>query len=242
MRRSLLVLPSVLLLAGCATADDRAADDARKAADRAGDRLYTSRVQPAQDVAHRAADLDGVEVMAVTGTSTAANGVRLVVRTTGTAAEDGWFPSGTITVKRCFEMRFSTTTDWKDYGTRQVPCPSGKPLTLGPWPKTPEIPYEQLKKALPRVPENGRADEAKVRKAVASLRLDRAIRSELRTEGPVVGVALTVKPYGSDVFDCVLARVAPGRTNVWTPPRVQRVAGEGGCSASNAISPLPPPH
>jgi hypothetical protein len=242
MRRSMLVLVSVLLVAGCGTAEDRATGDARKAADRAGDRLYTSRVLPAHDVAHRAADLDGVEVMRVTGTSTAGNGVRLVLRTTGTAAEDGWFPSGTITVKRCFELRFSTTADWKNHDTRQVNCPSGKPLTFKSWPKTPDIPSERLEKALPRVPSGGRADEAKVRAAVASLRLDEAIRREFRTEGPVVGVALTVKPYLSDVSDCVLARVAPGRTSVWTPPRVQRMAGEGGCSAANAIDPMPPPH
>jgi hypothetical protein len=243
MRRSMLVLlPSVLLVAGCGTAEDRAAGDARSAADRAGDRLYGSRALPARDVAHRAADLHGVEVMAVTGTSTAGNGVRLVVRTTGTAAGGGWFPSETITVERCFELRLSTATEWKDYGTRPVPCPRGKPLTFGPWPKTPEIPHGRLRKALPRVPDEGRADEAKVRRAVASLRLDRAIRSEFRTEGPVVGVALTVKPYGSDAVDCVLARVAPGRTSVWTPPRVQRMPGEGGCSASSAVTPLPPPH
>ncbi|WP_281292210.1 hypothetical protein [Actinomadura decatromicini] len=38
------------------------------------------------------------------------------------------------------------------------------------------------------------------------------------------------------------AGVAPGRTDVWTPPRAQRMAGEGGCGAANAIDPMPPPH
>ncbi|MEV4000828.1 hypothetical protein [Actinomadura sp. NPDC049753] len=245
MRR--FVIPLVVLLAaGCGqlsrSPEDVAAADARKAAERAGDRVYDSRVRPAQDMGHRAADLDGVEVMQVTGVSTAGDGVRLVLRTSGTAPEGGWFPSSTITVRRCFELRFSTTTEWRHYGTRQVRCPAGAPLVFKPWPKTPEIPFERLGRALPRVPKGGRADEARIRAAVASLRLDPAVRREFATEGDVVGVALTVRPYASDAFDCVLARVAPGRTNVWTPPRMQRMAGEGGCSAGNAVDPLPPPH
>ncbi|MGI5416741.1 hypothetical protein [Actinomadura luteofluorescens] len=245
MRR--FVIPLVALLAaGCGqlgqSPESVAADDARKAAERAGDRVYDSRVRPARDMGHRAADLDGVEVMRVTGVSTAGDGVRLVLRTSGTAPDGGWFATSTITVRRCFELRFSTSTEWQRYGTRQVACPAGGPLAFGPWPKTPEIPSERLRKALPRVPKGGRADEAKVRAAVGSLRLDPAIRREFGTKGGVVGVVLSVKPYGSDVFDCVLARVAPGRTSVWTPPRVQRTAGEAGCSAGNAIDPLPPPH
>lgn len=245
MRR--FVIPLVVLLAaGCGqvgrSPDGVATADARKAAERAGDRVHDSRVRPARDVAHRAADLDGVEVMRMTGVSTAGDGVRLVLRTSGTAPDGGWFATSTITVTRCFELRFSTTTEWQHYGTRQVRCPSGAPLTFGPWPKTPEIPFERLRRALPRVPEGGRVDEAKVRTAVESLRLDPQIRREFGTRGDVVGVALVVRPYGSDVFDCVLARVAPGRTNVWTPPRMQRMAGEGGCSAGNAVDPLPPPH
>ena len=245
MRR--FVIPLVVLLAaGCgqlgSSPEDVAADDARKAAERAGDRIYDARVRPAQDMAHRAADLDGVEVMRVTGASTAGDGVRLVLRTSGTAPDGGWFPTSTVTVQRCFELRFSTTTEWQHYGTREVACPANGPLTFKPWPKTPQIPSERLRKALPRVPEGGRTDEAKVRAAVASLRLDPEIRREFRTEGDVVGVALVAKPYGSDLFDCVLARVAPGSTSVWTPPRMQRMAGEGGCGAGNAVHPMPPPH
>ncbi|GGQ42939.1 hypothetical protein BKA00_007157 [Actinomadura coerulea] len=245
MRR--FVIPLVVLLAaGCGqlgrSPEDVAAADARKAAERAGDRVYDARVRPARDMAHRAADLDGVEVMRVTGVSTAGKGVRLVLRTSGTAPDGGWFPTSTVSVRRCFELRFSTTTEWQHYGTRQVSCPAGSPLAFGPWPKTPEIPFERLRKALPRVPKDGKADEARVRAAVASLRLAPAIRREFTTRGGVVGVALTVKPYGSDVFDCVLGRVAPGRTSVWVPPRMQRMAGEGGCSAGNAVDPLPPPH
>ncbi|MFA1545050.1 hypothetical protein [Actinomadura chokoriensis] len=250
MRRLAILLVPALLAAGCGnvpyagggTAEERATDDARKAADRAGDKLYTSRVWPAQDMAHRAADLDGIEVMRVTGASTAGSGIRLVLRTTGTAPEDGLYPTQDITVKRCFEMSFSTATEWQEYGTRHVECPPGEPLEFEPWPKTPDIPHEKLAKALPRVPAGGRADEAKVRAAVASLHLDPAISSEFLTRGDVVGLVLKVKPYLSDAFDCVLARVAPGRTSVWSPPRIQRMPGEGGCFAGNAVDPMPPPH
>ncbi|WP_344282985.1 hypothetical protein [Actinomadura napierensis] len=255
MRRPLIVPPIAVLalvLAGCGetpyrapatTVEDRAAEEARKAADKAGDRLYSSRVRPAQDVAHSAADLDGVEVMKVTGGSTAGPGIELVLRTSGTASQP-WSADAPVTVTRCFALSFSTTTEWHRYGTREVACPPGRPLAFKPWPKTPEIPDERLKKALPRVPSGGTADEAKVRAAVASLRLDPAIRVDVLREGDVVGVALTVKPDPSvdDALDCTLARVAPGRTSVWSPSRIQRMPGEGGCGVGYAVHPQPPPH
>ncbi|MFA1541327.1 hypothetical protein [Actinomadura monticuli] len=251
MRRLAIVLLTCLMTAGCgqvpyseagATAEDRATDDARRTADLAGDKLYTARVIPGRDLAHRAADLDGVEVMSMAGASTAGTGVVLVVRVSGTGAPARPYYGEPVTVRRCFRMRFSTTTEWKDYGTRLVTCPAGAALKFGPWPKTPQIPREKLRKALPRVPVGGRADEAEVRAAVASLHLDPAISSEFATRGDVVGLVLRVKPYLSEAFDCVLARVAPGRTSVWSPPRIQRMPGEGGCGAGNAVDPAPPPH
>jgi len=107
---------------------------------------------------------------------------------------------------------------------------------------TPEIPYERLREALPRVPRGGRVDESKVRSAVASLHLDPAIRTDVQAQGGIVGISLTVKPYLADALDCVRARVAPGSTNVWSPSRIQRMPGEGGCDVGNAIHPMPPPH
>jgi len=72
--------------------------------------------------------------------------------------------------------------------------------------------------------------------------LDPAIRGDFTAEEGVVGVSLRVKPYLDDALECVLARVAPGRTEVWSPARVQRLPGEGGCDAGNAVHPMPPPH
>ncbi|QKG21788.1 translation initiation factor IF-2 [Actinomadura verrucosospora] len=252
MRRLVITLSAAgLALAGCGgapfsasggSAEENAVKDARKNADKAGDKLYSSRVWPAQDVAHHAARLDGVEVMKVTGTSTAGRGIRLVLRTSGTGAT--WDDDEPVTVKRCYELRFSTTTEWGRYGTHEVACPPGAPLTFKPWPKTPKIPTERLRKALPRVRPGGRVDEAKVRAAIASLHLDPGIRVEVQRKGDVVGVALTVRPYPylDDALDCTLARVAPGSTSTFVPSRMQRMPGEGGCDVGNAIDPEPPPH
>ncbi|TMQ92382.1 translation initiation factor IF-2 [Actinomadura soli] len=243
MRRIMIVLVG-LLITGCVpgtSVEDRAADDAREKARRVGNALHGGRVWSAQDMGHRAADLDGIDVMRVGGASTGTpEGVLVVVRTSGSAPED-WPDTGTVTVKRCFELRFNRHTEWDDT-PRKVSCPRGEPIRFTPWPKTPEIPSGRLERALPRVPAAGAADEAEVRAAVAALRLDPAVRVEFMTRGAVVGVVLSVRPYLSGALDCVLARVAPGRTAVWSPPRIQRMPGEGGCSAGNAIDPMPPPH
>jgi hypothetical protein len=218
-----------------------ATDDARDNARRVANRLYGSRVWTAQDVGHRADDIDGVEVMRVTGTTTAKrDGVGVVIRVSGTTANDGQEPRE-VTVVRCFELRISPRTQW-DAEPREVNCPPGRPLTFTPWPKTPQIPDERLRKVLPRVPHGGTVDEQRVREAVTSLHLDPAIHTDITAEDGMVGVSLRVKPYLDDALDCVLAQVAPGRTSVWSPMRIQRMPGEGGCDVGNAIHPMPPPH
>jgi hypothetical protein len=240
--RRLLLIPLILSLAGCfvtLSPEEAATDNARELARGVAKRLYNTRVRPAQDVAHLAADVEGVEVMRVTGTTTS-QGVGVVVRVSGTASTGGLEPEK-ITVVRCFELRFSTRTEWGDE-PRDVACPAGRPLTFEPWPKTPEIPHERLRKALPRVPRGGAVTERAVRAAVASLDLDPAIHTEIKAEGGMVGVLLRVKPYLGDAFDCIYARVAPGRTDVWSPPRIQRMPGEGGCDVDDAVHPKPPPH
>ncbi|MEO3788205.1 hypothetical protein ABGB12_33175 [Actinocorallia sp. B10E7] len=145
------------------------------------------------------------------------------------------------TAVRCFELRFSVKNDW-DEEPLDADCPPGRPLTFEPWPKTPEIPDEKLDKALPHMPSGGEVDEREVREAVASLGLDPAVHVEIGSKDGVVGVLLRVKPYLSDAFDCTLARVAPGSTSVWSPPRIQRMPGEGGCFLGSALNPLRPPH
>ncbi|MFJ6940454.1 hypothetical protein [Streptomyces sp. NPDC101132] len=92
------------------------------------------------------------------------------------------------------------------------------------------------------MPEGGKADEAAVRRALAGLRLDPAIRTEVRSDGVQVGVLLAARGNGFEPQDCVLARVRPGATDVWVPSRIQRMPGEGGCSVANALTPAPPPH
>lgn len=244
--RTFPLIPLALLLAGgCGVVnpspEQNATDSAREHARRVGERIYTSRVLPARDVGHLAADIEGVDVMRVTGTSTArGDGVGVVIRVSGTAPRDSW-DSSEVTVIRCFELRVSV---WTERGATpsDVDCPPGRPLTFKPWPETPKIPFERLRRALPHVPRGGTVDEPKVREAVASLHLDPAIHTEIKAEDGVVGVSLTAKPYLHDALDCVLARVAPGGTDVRTPARMQRMPGEGGCDVANAIHPMSPPH
>jgi hypothetical protein len=61
----------------------------------------------------------------------------------------------------------------------------------------------------------------------------------VKTEGGQVGVLLSVKGNGVDAQDCLLARVGPGDTEVWVPPRMQRMPGEGGCFVAAALAPQP---
>ncbi|WP_181789600.1 translation initiation factor IF-2 [Streptomyces phytophilus] len=244
MRRLLLLAPLLLFTAGCGvvqSSEDEATDAAREAAGKAGERLYSQRPRTAEEVGRFASGLDGVEVLRVTGTSTHdGDGVDVVVRTSG-SAPDGWFDPQEIVVRRCFTVRVSPKSQWGE-DPRDADCPDGPPLAFAPPPAPPRLPYEELRAELPRVPEDGRADEAKVRRALAALDLHPAILTEVMAEGGRVGVLLSVEGNGFDAQDCLLARVAPGATEVWVPPRIQRMAGEGGCSVGNALDPYPSPH
>ncbi|WSB55398.1 translation initiation factor IF-2 [Streptomyces cellulosae] len=241
MRRLLLLAPVVLALAGCGvvqSSEDEAADAARETATNAGQRLYGQRPRTAEAVGRSAAGFDGVEVLRVRGTSThEGDGVELVVRTSG-SAYNGWFDVEEVTVRRCFALRVSPEAEWGEEA-RDVDCPDGLPLSFGP---PPEVPQVALEGKLPRVPEGGRVDEDEVRRALAALDLDPSITTEVKTENGRVGIVLSPPADPHEPVDCVLAVVAPGDTSTWTPPRVQRMPGEGGCTTDNALHPLPPPH
>lgn len=244
MRRLLLFAPLLLLTVGCGAVQSstgEATDAAREAARRVGERLYGQRPRTAEEVGRSASGIDGVDVLRVTGTSTHdGDGVDVLVRTSG-SAYNSWFDLEEVTVLRCFVVRVSPTSQWRA-DPRAVDCPEVAPLTFAPPPAPPRLPAEELRAKLPRVPEGGRVDEAEVHGTLASLGLDPAIRTEVRTEGGRVGVLLSVKGDGFDAQDCLLARVGPGATEVWAPPRIQRMPGEGGCTVGNALNPAPPPH
>lgn len=245
MRRLPLLAPLLLLTVGCGVlqnSEGDAGDVAREVARKAGERLYSQRPRTAEEVGRSASGIDGVEVLGLTGTSTHdGDGVDVIVRTSG-AAYNGWFDAQEIVVHRCFEVRVSPKSEWGE-DPRDVDCPDTLPLTFAPPPAPPELPYEELRVALPKVPKGGRVDEAEVRRALAALDLDPAIRTEVRADGGRVGVHLSLKGNGFDPQDCVLARVAPGKeTEVWIPPRIQRMPGEGGCDVGYALNRLPPPH
>lgn len=244
LRPLLLLAPLALLVAGCGVAEpseEKATDEARDAAKTVGERLYGQRPRTADEAGREAAGMEGVEVMRVDGTSTHdGDGLELVVRTSGTAY-NSTFDIEEVTVRRCFAVRVSPRSEWREM-PRDVDCPDSLPLVLGPPPEPPRLPVKELRAKLPRVPEDGRADEAEVRRVIAALDMDPAIRSEVKAEDGRVGVLLLVPGDGFGPQDCVLARVDPGATEVWVPPRIQRMRGEAGCTVSNALHPAPPPH
>ncbi|MFH8694473.1 translation initiation factor IF-2 [Streptomyces chartreusis] len=244
MRRLLLLAPLLLFTVGCGvvqSSEDEATDSAREVARKAGEQLYGQRPRTAEEVGRSASGIDGVEVLKLTGTSTHdGDGIDVVVRTSGSAYNE-WHDPQEVTVRRCFAVRVSPKSEWRE-DPRDVDCPDGPPLTFAPPPEPPRLPYEELRANLPRVPEGGRVDEAEVRRTLAALDLDPAIRSEVKAEGGRVGVLLSVKGNGFDPQDCLLARVGPGTTEVWVPSRIQRMPGEGGCTVANALDPMPAPH
>ncbi|MFE9479240.1 translation initiation factor IF-2 [Streptomyces spororaveus] len=244
MRRILLLAPLLLLTVGCGvvqSSKDEATDSAREVARNAGKRLYGQRQRTAEEAGRSASFIDGVEVMRVSGTSThEGRGVDVTVRTSG-SAYNSWLDPEEVTVQRCFVVRVSPDSDW-DEVPRDVRCPDGPAMTFAPPPEPPRLPYEELRAKLPRVPEGGRVDEAEVRRTLAALDLNPAIRTEVKADGGRVGVLLAVKGNGFDPQDCLLARVDPGATEVWVPPRIQRMPGEGGCTVGNALDPKPSPH
>ncbi|MFD5283884.1 translation initiation factor IF-2 [Streptomyces rubrogriseus] len=240
----LLLLAPLLLASGCGPARSsrsEATDAAREAARTVGERLYGRRPRTAEEVGRAASQMAGVEVMRVTGTSThEGDGVEVVVRTSG-SAYNSWVDLEEVTVRSCFTVRVSPGSRWRE-DPHDVDCPEGPALTFAPPPEPPELPAEELRTTLPRIPADGRVDEAEVRRTLAALDLDPRIRTEVEADGGRVGVLLSVKGNRFDPQDCLLARVVPGATEVWVPPRIQRMPGEGGCSVANALDPAPAPH
>ncbi|MFG2820023.1 translation initiation factor IF-2 [Kitasatospora sp. NPDC048365] len=243
-RRLLLLAPLLVFTVGCGvvpSAENNATDAAREAARKVAQRLYGQQPRTAEEVGRTAAGMNGVEVLRLTGTSTHdGDGIRVVVRTSGSGT-GGAFAPEEATVQRCFTFRVSPTSEWGEE-PGDVDCPDGPPLSFAPLPAPPRLPYEELRAKLPQVPAGGRVDEAEVRRALAALDLDPAIRTEVKADGGRVGVLLVVKGNGFDPQDCLLARVSPGATDVWAPSRMQRMPGEGGCSVGNALNPQPAPH
>ncbi|MFE2285583.1 translation initiation factor IF-2 [Streptomyces sp. NPDC059443] len=244
MRRLLLLAPLLLFTVGCGvvdSSDGKATDVAREVARKAGQRLYGQSPRTAEEVGRSASRIDGVEVLRVKGTSTHdRDGVVVVVRTSGSGYK-GWLAPEEVSVRRCFAVRVSPKSEWGEV-PRDVDCPDGPALTFAPPPKPPRLPYEELRTKLPQVPEGSLADEGEVRRTLAALDLDPAILTEVKADGGRVGVLLLVKGNGFDEQDCLLARVSPGDTAVWVPPRIHRMPGEGGCTVSNALDPKPSPH
>lgn len=250
MRRTMMaaLVGTTLAAGGCGadSAEAYAEDDARDNAKRVGNAMYDTRLVKVSDIAHHMDDLEGVEVLKISGaTSSDSGGVRAVVRIAGSGFRgEGLFQtSGPVTVARCFELTFDGRQIEWDTIPRQVRCPAGAPLTFGPWPRARPIPLERIQRALPKVgtlPSGRGVEEKNVRAAIAKLNLDPAIRIEVKTRSDfAAGVAFVVDPISpGEPFDCVLASVKPGETKAWTPSRTRRMPGAKGCEADHALQPM----
>ncbi|MEU3402220.1 translation initiation factor IF-2 [Streptomyces filamentosus] len=246
MRRLIWLAPLLLLVVGCGvmpSSKDKAMAAAREVARKANRQLQLSHqyMRTAEEVGRSASLQDGVTVLRVTGTSTYdEDGIQLVLRTSGSVNE-GWLSAKQYTVYPCFTVRVSRLPDW-DKDPQPVDCPDGPPLVFSPLSQPPRLPYKELHAALPRIPKGGQVDESEVRRSITSLYLDPSILIETKTDASRVGVLLLVPGNSFYEQSCLLARVAPGATEVWTPPRAQRIPDGDGCTIGNALNPKPLPH
>ncbi|GAA2507810.1 hypothetical protein [Winogradskya humida] len=177
----------------------------------------------ADEYAHTAAQFEGVEVMSLTGETHWQSGIELTVRIPADGIEKGWdgYTIKTSHELICFHFHLGPDDDTR---TDDVPCPPSAPLQIA---KDPDLTGvdDRLKAAL-----TGRADEPKVRAAVAALNLDPAIRQDFASGDGKVGVALRAAQY-----ECIIARVAGGKVSTWRPSRIQLSPGELDYTASIAL-------
>lgn len=184
------------------------------------DHLYQS-----SDYAHSAAQHSDVEVLAVTGQTHWQTGVTLIVKVAGHGVQHG--ADGSVIAQRdediCFKLQLGPKSDTVE---ADIKCQPGDPLPIAKDPSLDGV-DDQLSAALQGVEPN----EAAVRRAIASLKLDPAIRQDVAVHDGTVGVALRAAQY-----DCLLARVTTAGAALWRPSHTQLAPGELSCSAQTALS------
>jgi hypothetical protein len=177
------------------------------------------------EYAHSAAQHPDVKVLAVTGETHWQSGVTLIVRVTGRGVKRG--ADGSVIAERdeeiCFKLQLGPHSDTVD---ADIKCQKGDPLPLAEDPSLGGV-DDRLKNALNAVDPN----EAAVRRAIAGLKLDPAVRQDVAAQGGTVGVALRAAQY-----DCVMARVNTAGAELWRPAHTQLAPGELNCSAQTALS------
>ncbi|MFD0427324.1 translation initiation factor IF-2 [Streptomyces zhihengii] len=243
MRRLLLLAPLLPFVVGCGVVvqlpEERAADAAQDVAVEAGGKLYGQRPRSAAEVGRSAAGIDGVEVLRVTGTSTHDDGIEVIIRTSGSAYGDRLDSQKTV-VRRCFVLRVSS-------GTERVGRPTASTArTALHWRSLRHPSLPSADRATPHAASPGAAERP--RRGGRGTPGGRCPRHGSGCPHRDEGRRRTGRP--SPVGRRKRLRSPELRprpcgarsTDVWTPPRAQRMPGEGGCTVGNALDPLPAPH
>jgi hypothetical protein len=237
VRRRALVVPALVVLAGCSAALPDASRSAAAATDAQAARLtaYLA-VRPyelheAVAFARLADGWDGTDVLAASGDRREGSLDLLVRVTTSGTYSDGFEPEN-ATDTGCFRIGQADPDDFRD--PRRVDCPVGAiPLTPPPAPVPAALPagYEQrLAAALERLTPARRRSPAAVAAAARQALGGHPARVTTATARDTVGVAVAASRY-----ECALAAVDPaGPVPAWRPPRVYLQPGEAGCSAPAA--------
>ncbi|APU16941.1 MULTISPECIES: hypothetical protein [Actinoalloteichus] len=244
-----LVLGASVLAAGCSVesrANAAAENAALAVAQELGVELRHSSATRAAEYGRRAAE--SVDLLSLDEARDGeTSSVRLVIRTEGrgeAAPRPQIVPGQTTqvaTVVRCYELVFAGDDD-EDGRALPVDCPAdAEPISYPPLPPTPELPEEfadLLSDALAEAAEREAVSEEQVRAVVDGLSTGEESTRDLAASDGAVGLAFRAGD------DCVLGRVAPGDSAVWTPARVQLQPGELNCSAGEALGMLGsrPPH
>lgn len=236
--------PSQVALAGADAG--RQARHAQRVADRGAARVWS-----AEQLGRRAGAVPGVEVMSVTGVSTAhAYGVRVVIRVTGHAR------SGNVVtaVTSCFELRYGRLYR---RAVAATVCPDQPPLRYPPLPPGPGLPAvgdleARVSAALATVGQSatltGTLRAAALGTVVPGLHLAIGVKVGISTHADAAGLALDAYDPGTFTYSCVLVRAAATGVSAWQVappvpgqnPRCTGYAAAAGLGRPGGPPPAPP--
>lgn len=237
-------VPSPVALAGADAG--RQARHAQRVADQGVPRVWT-----AEQLGRRASAVPGVELLSVSGVSTAhAYGVRLVIRVIGQAQTGKVITE----VPGCFQLRYGRMYR---RAVAATPCPDGSALRYAPLPVPPSLPTvrdleERVAGALavfdPGTPLTGTLRATALTTVVPALHLALGVRVGISTHEDAAGLALDAYDPGTFTYSCVLVQAAVSGVSAWQVeplvpgqnPRCTGYAAAAGLGRPGAPPPPPP--